>query len=890
MSSIQPISTTRVTDVMTRGRLTSQIQADQLELFNLQNQLSTGFRISLPSDDASAAQRAIVLQRTIERKDQAATNLQGARSALVTSDGALNDISRVLNDVKSAGLNAIDDFSGPQVREALIEQIEEVLDTLTNVGNTTFTGTYLFGGSQIATQPYDRTPDYVEYFGDEGTPQTFVDIGFLFDSGVSGDNVFGGISDQVIGQNDLDAQLTPDTRLSDLNGGTGIGENGSIQLLFDPAAVGEPQVTSVVDLSRAGTLADVARLIERNAPAGAEVVAQVSGDGLRIDTSNGTLVINEVADGTTAQRLGLPTNVVASSSIQGSDLDPVIGVTTRLEDLVGVKSRGRLELTGASNDLIISAAQNGAAYNDLTITVIDDPAVSAGSETATYDSGTNTLTVRVESGQTTGEDIANAINTEGNFVAEVDYRDASTVTERGSGSVSASTTPGDDYLNVTDSQGENGLIDLTSGLLITNGPETYTIDTSTAETVEDLLGTLNRPEFGLLATLGPTGDRIDIRTRRSGVDFAIAENGGTTAADLGVLTYRGDSQLADFNRGSGVVVQGDSADETASLNQFTIEISDAGDTQTYQVDISAASTVDDVIAQIGAATGGAITASLSTSGGNGLVLTDNVGAVLVATPASGSVSLGADNLDFTAAAAGSAGNRSFELVFENTGTAGLATTVDGDTITVNLGGSGTETTTTIAASIDAQLAGFTVAPATGGVAISSPLPFSSTVFQTDGGQDVSGAGYDSITISGSAAERLGFFEKGELSVSSTAAQVTSTDRNALEADSVFTTLIRMKDALENADLETVQREVERLDDDLERVNFARGEIGARIQNLDTIDFRLSEESVQLQQALSRDIDADLVDVISDFTIKQASLQASLQVTSSLLQLTVLDFI
>ena len=183
-----------------------------------------------------------------------------------------------------------------------------------------------------------------------------------------------------------------------------------------------------------------------------------------------------------------------------------------------------------------------------------------------------------------------------------------------------------------------------------------------------------------------------------------------------------------------------------------------------------------------------------------------------------------------------------------------------------------------------------MAPATGGVAISSPLPFSSTVFQTDGGQDVSGAGYDSITISGSAAERLGFFEKGELSVSSTAAQVTSTDRNALEADSVFTTLIRMKDALENADLETVQREVERLDDDLERVNFARGEIGARIQNLDTIDFRLSEESVQLQQALSRDIDADLVDVISDFTIKQASLQASLQVTSSLLQLTVLDFI
>ena len=293
-----------------------------------------------------------------------------------------------------------------------------------------------------------------------------------------------------------------------------------------------------------------------------------------------------------------------------------------------------------------------------------------------------------------------------------------------------------------------------------------------------MLNLLNKSEYGLQATINEAGDGIDVRTRRSGADFTIGENGGTTASDLGIRTYTGSSRLDDFNRGVGVLIEGSTAVETAALNRFTIEMDLGGGPTTYEVDISGAFTVDDVISAINTQTGGDVTASLATVG-NGLVLTDS-----------------------------------------------------------------------------------------------------------------SAGGAASFKLSGPAAERLGFFAEGEDSVEITTPgeSLSSEDRNTLEVDSVFTTLIRMRNALEANDVVALGSEMARLDDDLDRVNFGRADIGARVQNLNTIQNRLADEKVDLQEALSLEIEVDFVEAVSDFTQKQASLEASLKVAGSLLSLSILDFI
>ena len=43
-----------------------------------------------------------------------------------------------------------------------------------------------------------------------------------------------------------------------------------------------------------------------------------------------------------------------------------------------------------------------------------------------------------------------------------------------------------------------------------------------------------------------------MRSRLSGADFTIGENGGTTATQLGIRSYNGSTELSAFNRGVGV--------------------------------------------------------------------------------------------------------------------------------------------------------------------------------------------------------------------------------------------------------------------------------------------------------------------------------------------------
>jgi flagellin-like hook-associated protein FlgL len=163
-----------------------------------------------------------------------------------------------------------------------------------------------------------------------------------------------------------------------------------------------------------------------------------------------------------------------------------------------------------------------------------------------------------------------------------------------------------------------------------------------------------------------------------------------------------------------------------------------------------------------------------------------------------------------------------------------------------------------------------------------------------------GAGTLSVrSLEGSqAAEHLGFVAQGatqtdpsEVQIDGSGNQVlTSDDRHTLEADSLFNTLLRLRTALLANNEEEIGRALERLDADFARVNFARAELGARMQNLSTIETQLQDEDVELRKALSNDIDVDIIDAISKLTARQFAFEASLRTTASILQVSLFDYI
>jgi len=160
-------------------------------------------------------------------------------------------------------------------------------------------------------------------------------------------------------------------------------------------------------------------------------------------------------------------------------------------------------------------------------------------------------------------------------------------------------------------------IDLLNGLNIRNTllTDIDPIDISGAQTLGDILNTINTAGIGVRAQINANGTGINVLNQLSGSRMYIGENNGTTAADLGIRSLTGSIQLADINGGNGVATTNDSGD---GIIQIT-----ARDGTTYDINLSTADTVQDVIDLINAGCGGHITADLTTSG-NGIELTDTI--------------------------------------------------------------------------------------------------------------------------------------------------------------------------------------------------------------------------------------------------------------------------
>ena len=167
--------------------------------------------------------------------------------------------------------------------------------------------------------------------------------------------------------------------------------------------------------------------------------------------------------------------------------------------------------------------------------------------------------------------------------------------------------------------GQGAGVDLESGLIVSNGANTATVDLSTAKTVQDIINAINNAGVFVRARINDAGTGIEVLNEVSGTSLSIGENGGTTATDLGIRTLTTSTPLTQLNFGNGVTT-------VSGTGKADLRIV-AKNAETVDVDIDGAVTVGDVIDRINAAAttaGVAIKASLATTG-NGIRIEDATG-------------------------------------------------------------------------------------------------------------------------------------------------------------------------------------------------------------------------------------------------------------------------
>jgi flagellar hook-associated protein 3 FlgL len=144
ISSVNPAAEQFLADV---SRVQSQI--DQAN-----RQISSGSKISQPSDDPGALEGLMRLRADIARNAQVSTNLAEVKSETDTAEQSLETATQLMDRVTSLASQGANTTETADQRASIATEVTGILNQLVGLSQTTVQGRYVFSGDQ------DQSPQY----------------------------------------------------------------------------------------------------------------------------------------------------------------------------------------------------------------------------------------------------------------------------------------------------------------------------------------------------------------------------------------------------------------------------------------------------------------------------------------------------------------------------------------------------------------------------------------------------------------------------------------------------------------------------------------------------------------------------------------------------------
>lgn len=167
------------------------LNRQQSKLLQTQQQVSLGRRMLTPADDPAAAALALDVSQADAANTQHGSNIDRAQTALALSEGVLQGVTLLLQDVQTIAVNAGNGSLSNADRKMLASDLQGRLDELVVQANhTDATGNYLFAGFQGNTSPFINTAAGVQYRGDDGKRMVQVSTAGQVATSDSGADIF----------------------------------------------------------------------------------------------------------------------------------------------------------------------------------------------------------------------------------------------------------------------------------------------------------------------------------------------------------------------------------------------------------------------------------------------------------------------------------------------------------------------------------------------------------------------------------------------------------------------------------------------------------------------------------------------------------------------------
>ncbi len=155
----------RITNNMISRNALGSLQRSLQRVDEAQHRATTGLRVEKASDDPSAANSIMASGSSIRAIEQYKRNINSANARLDREESILDCVSHALERAKELGVAQGSSTADAQTRMTAKAEVDQILQSVIQLGNTQHEGEYLFGGDQSnvapfnsATAPYSAAP------------------------------------------------------------------------------------------------------------------------------------------------------------------------------------------------------------------------------------------------------------------------------------------------------------------------------------------------------------------------------------------------------------------------------------------------------------------------------------------------------------------------------------------------------------------------------------------------------------------------------------------------------------------------------------------------------------------------------------------------------------
>ena len=210
-------------------------------MFNAQKEITSGKKISKPSDDPSGMRDTLALRTNIKQIKQFDRNINGNQLFLSRGESALDAIGVGLSRAKELSMVELGGLSTSETRGYAKTELDNIISKVLQDANTKVKNMYIFSGTDVNTTPFELSASGAVYIYNGNSDNLMVQIEEDININV---NIPGS---EVLGT-DLDPDLNTSTNVSDLNGGTGI-TAGSFSITDRAGTSGTVTITSSMTLT-----------------------------------------------------------------------------------------------------------------------------------------------------------------------------------------------------------------------------------------------------------------------------------------------------------------------------------------------------------------------------------------------------------------------------------------------------------------------------------------------------------------------------------------------------------------------------------------------------------------------------------------------------------------